>query len=449
MSEFAAPPTNVPPTECEVLIIGAGIAGATSAYALASSGVTGVCLIDSGSAGVGYSNSTKPQGEFLNTFPVYPENLYSGTMVMPFPTSTIKMMVNIYPSSSADFITHHGVEGAKRYLKLARQGLAIQKELAQIALPDPAEQLTCKGSVYLARECEVEELRQEYDTLLSLGCEGLELWGLDVLAEKLPSVPEGFVLGIYFPQDCVINSSEYTKGLVRMAVATECVSYYGNVSRVVNVESFEDHAIATLANGSSIRAKYLVVCTGGFFTGGKDLGGILRPCLSYLVSIPEPQTDTNAEPKDMLEYTHSLNMFSWGFTHDWCLTKGHYRCSGEDHFSAMKAPRYEERCESLARWTCERHPYLVSKQPFEEIHYDKLFGVYSETPDSAPLVGRPSDSNRICYVLGCNAWGQASMSYAGMLVPGLLGYTDLSEEQKDALRLVTIRRFNLMGSVRE
>jgi glycine/D-amino acid oxidase-like deaminating enzyme len=425
-----------------VLVIGAGIAGATAAYALASSGVRNVCIIDSGSSGVGYSNRAKPQGEFLNTFPVFPENLYSGTMVMPFPTSTIKMMVNIYPASSADFITHHGVEGAKRYLRLAREGLAIQKELAQMALPDPAEQLTCKGSVYLARECEVEEFKEEYTALCSLGCEGIELWDAATIADKLPSAPEGFVLGIYFPQDAVINSSEYAKGLVRMSVATECVSYFENVPRVVDVDSNEDHAIATLANGAKICAKYLVVCTGGFFTGGKELGGILRPCFSYLVSIPEPQTDSNASSADMLGYTHSPNMFSWGFTHDWCLTKGHFRCSGQDHFSALKAPRYEERCEKLARWTCERHPYLLSKQPFEELSYSKLFGVYSETPDSAPLVGRPNDASRICYVLGCNAWGQASMSYAGMLVPGLLGYTELSEEQRDALRLLTIRRCN-------
>ena len=201
---------GVVPTECEVLVIGAGVAGATSAHALAAAGVKDICVIDSGRAGVGFA--TKPSGAATDA-PVYPNNLYSGTAVMSDPTSTIKMMVTLYPSSSAEFISHHGVEGAKRYINLATKGIAIQKELAREVLPHPEEQLTELGSLYVTDATKADELRAEFDTLVSLGCEGVELWDKGKLASVEGGNAVGFDLGIFFPNDAVINSSEYCRSL--------------------------------------------------------------------------------------------------------------------------------------------------------------------------------------------------------------------------------------------
>lgn len=125
------------------------------------------------------------------------------------------------------------------------------------------------------------------------------------------------------------------------------------------------------------------MCTGGLFTD-PTLAGILNPCYSYLVSLKEPES--TKDDKNRLSYPNSINFFTWGFTHDWCLTKGHLRCSGEDHFSALKPPRDVERCASLAKWTVEKLPYLKES----ELTCDNKYGVYSETPDSAPLIGTPS-----------------------------------------------------------
>jgi hypothetical protein len=50
-------------------------------------------------------------------------------------------------------------------------------------------------------------------------------------------------------------------------------------------------------------------------------------------------------------------------------------------------------------------------------------------------------------MLGCNAWGQAVFSYASSLVPALLGYQDMTDSQRDKLRLFTIRRFALLPAV--
>jgi hypothetical protein len=59
-----------------------------------------------------------------------------------------------------------------------------------------------------------------------------------------------------------------------------------------------------------------------------------------------------------------------------------------------------------------------------------------------PLVGTPSESRRICYLVGCNAWGQASLSAAAAMVPALLGYRELTEAEEICLNLFSIRRFS-------
>lgn len=427
------------PKECEVLVIGAGVAGATSAHALAAAGVRDICVIESGTSGVGFSSA---RGSSPDS-PVYPNNLYSGSAVMSDPTSTIKMMVTVYPSSSEDFISHHGVEGARRYLNLASRGIELQKALAAQVLPNPETQLVQMGSLYVTDDAHQSELMEEFNTLQSLGCQ-VELWDKARLDAIEGGNAAGFNIGIYFPNDAVINSSLYAQGLLRSCVSTGSVRLVEGCSRAVTVDTVGDLAVTTLETGVQITSKYVVVATGGFFVGSPDLAGILRPCFSYLVSVPEPDVST---VESAVNARNSVNLFTWGFSHDWCLTKGHFRCSGEDHFSALKPPQWEKRCESLARWTAAKYPYLLDGKDFSALKYDSKFGVYSETPDSAPLVGRPSDASRVCYVLGCNAWGQASMSYAGHLVPGLLGYEELSEEQKDSMSVLSIRRFALLPSV--
>lgn len=43
--------------------------------------------------------------------------------------------------------------------------------------------------------------------------------------------------------------------------------------------------------------------------------------------------------------------------------------------------------------------------------------------------------------VGCNAWGQASLTFAGACAPGLLGYTTLTAEEESLLGLMAAARF--------
>lgn len=197
----------------------------------------------------------------------------------------------------------------------------------------------------------------------------------------------------------------------------------------------------------TITCNHAVVATGGLFAE-PNLFGILSPRWSYLVGVNTATNPTSGNPNNPKRNSdgNSPNYFTWGYTHDWCIVNGYLRISGEDHFSAMKPPRMKERCESLAKWVGEKYPHLkVNTLP--GTHYKQQYGVYSETPDHLPILGSVKGSN-ICYIVGCNAWGQASLSYCASLVPKILfGINRLSGDEQTYLKLLSIRRFQLLPVV--
>ena len=110
--------------------------------------------------------------------------------------------------------------------------------------------------------------------------------------------------------------------------------------------------------------------------------------------------------------------------------------SGEDHFSALKAPLAKERCERLATWTFNHFPALDRTLP-----YTYRYGVYSETPDLLPIFGKTDSSSNICYVNGCNAWGQSIFSCLATMVPATLGFRAYDGDERKIADLCSIRRF--------
>ena len=136
----------------------------------------------------------------------------------------------------------------------------------------------------------------------------------------------------------------------------------------------------------------------------------------------------------------SPNYFTWGYTHDWCVTDGLLRISGEDHFSALKPPRTLQRCQNMLDWLWQRYPELPRASVSGRECYH---GVYSETPDHLPLMGAVKKNDNVYYLVGCNAWGQASLSLCASLVPGLLGYRKWTPQQRHFWEFVSIARFSI------
>ena len=452
------------PSRCSVLIVGGGVAGASAAYHLSQAGCQDIVVLDQGVVGEGESSASAAvghaslrdgdleapwgtwrfhesaaRGAFLGANS-------SGSAVYPVPVNAIKMIINLYPLSSRDFVRVHGEAGARRYLRLAFLGLELQKALGRKVLPDPQRQLVCHGSLYVGRDGDRAALRDEFELLETLGARDIEWWDG---ARVQSTAGADFCCGIWFPHDACIDSAEYAKQMVQQSGNVRC---FENCPRAVRYETLSGGrgARTTLADARCIDSDYVVVATGGLDCPA-ELAGVLSPAWSYLVALAEPaprspqSSPASEDGAATFRFTspYSANFFTWGFTHDWCLTNGFLRCSGEDHFSALKPPRTRERCASLASWVVQQYPYFAAS----ELEHNPRCGVYSETADHTAIVGSARPDSRVCYLLGCNAWGQALLSFAASLVPALTGFAELSPEQADLLRLITVRRFALLPAV--
>ena len=421
----------------EVIVIGAGTTGAAAAYHLVEAGAKDVLCLEMGAPGQGRAarglvpaGTPRIPGEEAEYEPEFSGSaVFEGGSRGP---RTIKMAVTLPPYLLLDgFADHHGWDGVKTYLELAARGRDLQLELAHKLLPEPAKQVKQLGSLMVCEADRVERLRVEYDTLQRLECP-CEWWGKDRV-EAAHGAAAKFVAGIWFSADTRIDSATYARMLLESAAKSGALTLRQNCARVVSVESIEDGLVEVrLADGEILHAERAIVATGAMHID-EHLAGILTPRYSFLAALP------HADPGAVggMAAPDSPNFFTFGFSHDWCVDENFVRMSGEDHFSALKSPRAEERCGRLAKWARERYPYLDSGA-----HYPVRYGTYSETADFMPLVGTTTDSSRICYMVGCNAWGQASLSAAAAIAPALLGYREFTAEEERAARILSIRRFS-------
>ncbi len=421
----------------EVIVIGAGTTGAAAAYHLVQAGAKDVLCLEMGSPGRG----RPPRGSVPPGTPLIPgeEAAYepenSGSAVFEGGSkgpSTIKMIVTLPPYLFLDgFADHHGWDGVKTYLELAARGRDLQCQLAAKLLPKPAEQFKQLGSLMVCEDDRVGRLRSEYDELQRLGCP-CEWWEKDRVVAAHGEAAK-FVAGIWFAEDARIDSSTYARQLLEVVAKSGALTLRQNCARMLSAETIGNDLVEVrLADGEVVHGKCALVATGAMHID-KHLAGILTPRYSYLAALPyrEPGAAGGMASPD------SPNFFTFGFSHDWCVDDNFVRVSGEDHFSALKSPRVKERCGRLAQWTWEKYPYLESGLP-----YPTKYGTYSETADFMPLVGTTDDSSRVCYTVGCNAWGQASLSAASAMAPALLGYREFTAEEDRAARLFSIRRFS-------
>ena len=422
----------------DVVVVGGGTTGAAAAYHLSKAGVNNMLCLEMGRPGEGRTQPEQVPDEtplVASDESVYVPN-FSGSRVFEGGAKgprTIKMIVTLPPYEMLDgFADLFGWDGVKTYLDLAQHGLKLQVDLANQYLPDPQQQIKQDGSLMVCEADQASRLKQEFEFLQKLDCP-CEWWYEEQVIEVQGSAA-GYVAGIWFPQDARIDSVTYAKVLLDAAVQSGSLTLKQECSPVVDVKDSEagDHVVIQLADGELIESNQAIIATGGMYMD-KLLAGILTPRYSYLAALPH----RDPGPMGGMQAPNSANFFTLGFSHDWCVTDNFVRISGEDHYSGLKSPRAKQRCGRLAQWGWEKYPYLEFGAD-----YPSTYGIYSETPDYMPLVGKPDSSSRVCYMVGCNAWGQASLSAAAALAPALLGYREMSEVEQSTADLFSIRRFS-------
>jgi glycine/D-amino acid oxidase-like deaminating enzyme len=444
-----------------LVIVGGGVAAASVVYHLYSlPNFKGkVLLVESGECGKGdnrdFSINKEDADQFGNEGITSYKPWQSGSNVFSNP-SRIKMIVTIFPSTAQEFVRHHGMKGLKLYNKLASFGRDTEIRLAGVYMntneenknsTDINKKISDKvgciqlGSLMVCYENEIEEFKEEYKLLKEGGFE-VEWWGKEKV-ENIHGKTANFYAGIFFPKDGIIDSATYAKKLIEYGIKKGLeIREKTRMTEYVELEN-EDYGgkvvKLVLDDKEIIYSKKVVMATGGLFLD-KALLGILKPCYSYLTVIKNKNLSENSKEGNNIETMRNTpNFFTFGFSHDWSMSQGALRISGEDHFTALKNPRLKFRCKILEEWGLEKYPFLKKNLTPEDILY--INGVYSETPDLIPLVGKLSDKSNVVYIVGCNAWGQASMSGAAYLVPALLGERKIESEDKELINFLDIKRF--------
>ena len=422
----------------DVVVVGGGTTGAAASYHLSNAGARNILCLEMGQPGEGRTQAV----HVPEKTPLFDgdEELYvphfSGTRVFEGGLKgprTIKMIVTLPPYEMLDgFADLFGWDGVKTYLELAQYGMQLELDLATKLLPSPEEQIKQDGSLMVCESDRAPRLRQEFEFLQKLDCP-CEWWDKERVIDA-HGANAGFVAGIWFPQDARIDSVSYAQVLLKAAEQEGSLELRQQCSPVIDVKDGEsgDNVEIRLADGEIILARQAIIATGGMFID-KALAGLLTPRYSYLAALPH----SDPGPWGGMNGPNSANFFTLGFSHDWCVAENYVRISGEDHYSGLKSPRAKQRCGRLAQWGWSKYPYLEFGA-----EYPATYGIYSETPDFMPLLGKANPTSRICYMVGCNAWGQASLSAAAALAAPLLGYREMSAFERSISDLFSIRRFS-------
>ena len=362
-------------TQADVCVIGAGIAGVTTAYLLARGGQS-VVLIDDGTPGCGQTGVTTAH------------------------------LANVIDDRYTEIIRLHGEEGAR--LACASHTAAI--DFIERVCDDErieASFMRVSGYLVLAPEHTESDLDEEMNAARRAGLK----------VEKLARAPvDGFSSGpcLHFPRQGQFHPLEYINGLVD-AFVRYGGRLYGGV-RATKVTGGEVAEVAT-AGGRTIRAGSVVVATNVPFI---DLFAIHTKQAPYYTYVVAARIPTNAVTQALYWDTHdpyhyvriqrTTNAALGGDNDDPVdlLIVG-----GEDHKTGQAADT-EERFMALERWM--RHHF-----PAAGVLEFRWSGQVMETQDGLGFIGRnPMDANNIYVATGDSGMGMTHGTIAGMLICDLI-----------------------------
>jgi glycine/D-amino acid oxidase-like deaminating enzyme/nitrite reductase/ring-hydroxylating ferredoxin subunit len=374
-----ARPDRQPPltgsTHADVCVIGAGIAGVTTAYLLAKDGRS-VVLIDDGTPGCGQTGMTTAH------------------------------LSNVIDDRYTEIIRLHGEEGARLACDSHRSAIARIERICSAERID-ADFRRLSGYLFLSPEHDTSYLDEEYDAARTAG--------LDV--EKLPRAPvEGFDSGpcLHFPAQGQFHPLKYLNGVLDAFVRAGG-RLHGGV-RAVKVTGGDPAEVET-STGARIIANSVLVATNVPFIDLFAIHTKQAPYYTYVIAARLPHGavtpalywDTH-DPYHYIRIQRTTNAALGGDNDDPVdlLIVG-----GEDHKTAQ-ASDTEERFAALEDWT--RRHYPAARQV--EFRWS---GQVMETQDGLAFIGRnPMDANNVYVATGDSGMGMTHGTIAGILISDLI-----------------------------
>ncbi|WP_134684308.1 NAD(P)/FAD-dependent oxidoreductase [Brevibacillus migulae] len=209
---------------CDILIIGAGIAGAQCAYWLRDSGLN-VVLVEKNRVG---SGGTSANTAFIQ---------HAGEKMA-------HQLVNSF-----------GEELAFRHLRLCKEAIDhLEQAAAQMSIDSSFAR---RSSLYTASQPnDVEKLEKDYKLLRDLGF-AIDFLTEDEIAARYPFRRHA---ALYCRDDAELNPLAYTHGLIALAAGTGTHVY--EQTRVTGKHYEKDAVIYRTDTGHTIRAKHVILAAG-------------------------------------------------------------------------------------------------------------------------------------------------------------------------------------------
>jgi glycine/D-amino acid oxidase-like deaminating enzyme/nitrite reductase/ring-hydroxylating ferredoxin subunit len=349
-----------------VCIVGAGIAGMTTAYLLARAGKT-VVVVDDGPVGGGMTERTTAH------------------------------LVTALDDRYFELERIHGEPGAR----LAAESHAASIDLVESIIEE--EKIDCEferldGYLFVPPGESKKILEQELEAVHRAGLSDIEI------VERAPIKSFDTGKALRFPRQAQFHPLKYLSGLAR-AIERDGGRIY-NQTHASKIEGGEPARIETTA-GHAVTADAVVVATN---TPVNDLFAIHTKQAAYLTYVIGARVPKDSVARALFWDTpdpyHYVRIES-ARGHDVLIS------GGEDHKSGQKDDA-NRRFATLERWTRARFPMI------EEIEY-RWSGEVMEPIDGLAFIGRnPLDEDNVFIATGASGNGMTYGTIAGMLITDLI-----------------------------
>lgn len=369
---------------CDVVVIGAGIAGLSCAYELCRFGRS-VIVIDRGA-------------------------IASGTTLRS--TAHLASALDDYYS---ELIRIHGEDQARLYHDSQVAAINRIEAICEEAGIE-ADFVRLDGYLFAAEPRHDADLKKEFDACRRIGVD--VAW-----AERapLPGIDTGRCLR--FARQGRMHPGKYCAGLAGAIVAAGGRLYADTA--YVQHEASEDRVEITTENGHHIRASAAIFATNSPVNDRVAIHTKQTPFRTYALAGPIPKASvTDALAWDTLEAYHYVRLQPRDEASDWLIV------GGEDHRSG-EASDMEHRLAAIEAWARKRYPALG---PIEH----RWSGQVMEPIDFMPFSGRNPGDRDIYVHSGDSGQGITNAVAASLtIVPLILGqharFADLFDPSRKPL----------------
>ncbi len=360
----------------DVCVVGAGIAGLTTAYLLARDGRR-VILLDDGTPGCGQTGVTTAH------------------------------LSSVIDDGYEEMIRLHGVHGARLAYRSHRAAIDRIEAICDLERID-CDFTRVSGYLFPGPGHDGKDLGRE------LGA--AQQAGVDV--ERLPRMPEGGLTAggpcLHFPGQAQFHPLKYLRGLA--AAFERAGGRRHDGTHVAGVEGGE-RAQVTTADGRTVTAGAIVVATNVPINDLVAIHTKQAPYHTYAIGVRLPPDSLAAalywDTQDPYHYVRLQRVTNRELGGDNDLSVDIAIVGGEDH-KAGQASDAEERFARLEAWTREHIP-AAGETEF------RWSGQVMETQDGLAFIGRnPLDADNVYVATGDSGMGMTHGTIAGILISDLV-----------------------------